>query len=119
MKTEIRLLLTVQFVLLLMYNLLVYLLKLGDVFSALTGCLASMLPSVYFSYKMLRREDNNDAAKWLSYTYRSNIGKWLMAGMIFVLAFTSGYQWDPVILFVGYLVIQMSGVFVPILYKGK
>ncbi len=119
MKIQIQLLLTVQLVLLLIYSLLVYLFKLGDVFSALTGCLASLLPSVYFSYKMLRRADSNDAAKWLSYTYRSNIGKWLMAGMIFVLAFTSGYQWDPIILFAGYLLIQMSGVFVPILFKGK
>ncbi len=119
MKTQIRLLLTVQSVFLLMYCLLVYVFKLGDLFSALTGCLASLLPSVYFSYKMLQRADNNDAAKWLSYTYRSNIGKWLMAGMIFVLAFTSGYRWDPIILFIGYLLIQMSGVFVPIFYKGK
>lgn len=119
MKTQIQLLLTVQLVLMLIYCLLIFLLKLGDVFSALTGCLASLIPSSYFSYKMLRQLDNNNAVEWLGYTYRSDIGKWLMTGIIFVLAFTSDYQWDPLILFVGYLLIQMSGVFVPFFYKGK
>ncbi|MCP4078124.1 MAG: hypothetical protein GY744_18310 [Gammaproteobacteria bacterium] len=119
MKTQIQYLLTVQLVFLLIYCLLVFLLKLGDVFSALTGCLASLLPSIYFSYKMLRQLDNNNAVEWLSYTYRSDVSKWLMAGIIFVLAFTSDYQWDPLILFVGYLLVQMSGIFVPIFFKGK
>ena len=119
MKTQIQHLLTVQLVLLLIYCLLIFLLRLGDVFSALTGCLASLIPSAYFSYKMLRQLDNDNAVEWLSYTYRSDIGKWLMAGIIFALAFTSDYQWDPLILFVGYLLIQMSGIFVPFIYKGK
>ena len=119
MKTQIQLLLTVQLVLMLIYCLLIFLLRLGDVFSALTGCLASLIPSAYFSYKMLRQLDNDNAVEWLSYTYRSEIGKWLMAGLIFALAFTSDYDWNPLILFVGYLIIQMSGVFVPFLYKGK
>ena len=119
MRAQIQYLLTVQFVVLLMYCLLVFLLKLGDVFSALTGCLASLLPSIYFSYKMLRQVDNDNAVEWLSYTYRSDVSKWLMAGIIFVLAFTSDYRWDPLILFVGYLLVQMSGIFVPIFFKGK
>lgn len=103
----------------LIYCLLIYVSGLGDVFSALTGCLASLVPGVYFSYKMVRRTDIEEPAKWLGYSYRSNITKWVMAGMIFVLAFTSGYQWDPIILFIGYLLIQMSGIFVPIFYKSK
>jgi len=119
MKIQIQLLLTVQLVFMLVYCLLVFWLRLGDVFSALTGCLASLIPSSYFSYKMLRQLDNDNAAEWLSYTYRSDIGKWLMAGIIFALAFSSDYRWDPLILFVGYLLIQMSGIFVPFLYKGK
>ncbi len=119
MKTQVQLLLTVQLVFMLIYCLLVYIFRQGSEFSALTGCLASLLPSIYFSYKMLQQASNDNATEWLGYTYRSNIGKWLMAGMIFVLAFTADYQWDPVILFVGYLLIQMSGFFVPILYKGK
>lgn len=119
MKTQIQLLLTVQLVLMLIYCSLVLLLSLGDGFSALTGCLASLIPSSYFSYKMLRQLDNDNAAEWLSYAYRSDIGKWIMAGIIFALAFSSGYQWDPLILFVGYLLIQISGMFVPFLYKGN
>jgi len=119
MKIQIQLLLTVQLIVVLVYCLLVLLFKPGSEFSAFTGCLASLIPSMYFSYKMLRQLDNYNAAKWLGYTYRADIGKWLMAGMIFALAFTSDYQWDPLILFVGYLLVQMSGVFVPFLYKGK
>jgi len=103
----------------LIYLLTVFVLKPGGSFSAFTGCLASLLPSIYFSYRMLRQADNNNATEWLGYAYRSGIGKWLMAGIIFVLAFTSGYQWDPVILFVGYLLVQMSGLFVPFIHKGK
>ena len=97
----------------LLYLSAVYLFRLGDGFSALTGCLASLIPSSYFGYKMLRQADNDNAVEWLGYTYRSGIGKWLMAGIIFGLAFSSGYQWDPFILFAGYLLVQMSGVFVP------
>lgn len=103
----------------LLYLSAVYLSGSGDLISALTGCLASLLPSSYFSYKMLRQAGNDNAAQWLGYTYRSSVGKWLMAGIIFALAFTSGYSWDPLTLFAGYLLVQMSGMFVPIIYKGN
>jgi len=119
MKTHIQFLLTVQLVTALIYYLLIILFSLGDGFSALTGCLASLLPNMYFSYKMLQQADNDKAAEWLSYAYRSDISKWLMAVLIFALAFTSDYPWDPVILFVGYLVVQMSGIFVPFIDKGN
>jgi len=119
MKKQIQLLFTVQSVVMLLYLSAVTVFGLGDGFSALTGCLASLIPSSYFGYKMLRQVGNNNAAEWLGYTYRSGIGKWLMAGIIFVLAFTSGYQWDPLILFAGYLLVQMSGMFVPFIHKGN
>lgn len=119
MKAQVQLLLTVQLVLMLLYLGLVYGLKLGDVFSALTGCLASLIPSLYFSFKMLRSRLESDPSEWLSYVYRSDIGKWIMAAIIFALAFSSGYQWDPLILFVGYLLVQMAGMFVPIFQKGE
>jgi len=119
MKTQIQLLLTVQSVIMVIYLLLVWGFLPGDEFSALTGCLASLIPNIYFSYKMLRQADNNNAVEWLGYTYRSGIGKWLMAGIIFALAFSSGYPWDPFILFAGYLLVQMSGMFVPFFYKGN
>ena len=109
----------VQLTMMLIYLGLIYLFRPIDMFSALTGCLASLLPSVYFCIKMLRQLDNNNAAEWLGYAYRSDVGKWLMAGMIFALAFSSGYQWNPLILFVGYLLVQMSGMFVPFIDKGN
>ena len=87
--------------------------------SALTGCLASFLPSLYFSFRMLRHDEIDDAAKWLGHAYRSDIGKWILAGVIFAVAFTSGYPWDPVILFSGYLLVQMSALFAPTLFKGN
>ena len=118
MKAQVQLLLTVQLVLMLIYSGLVFLLDLGDFFSAITGCLASLVPSLYFSIKMLRSGLENDATEWLAYAYRSDIGKWIMAAMIFALAFSSGYQWDPLILFIGYLLVQMAGMFVPLLQKG-
>jgi len=36
-----------------------------------------------------------------------------------VLAFTSGYPWDPVILFAGFVLIQLSGLFAPLVIKGN
>ena len=118
MKAQVQLLLTVQLVLMLIYLGLVTGLGFGDFFSALTGCMASLIPSAYFSFKMLRSRLDTDASEWLAYAYRSDIGKWIMAAMIFALAFSSGYQWDPMILFIGYLLVQMAGMFVPLLQKG-
>jgi F0F1-type ATP synthase assembly protein I len=119
MKTHIQVLLTSQLVVMLFYMAVLWLFELGDIFSALTGCLASLIPGAYFAVKMLRQVDNNNAEQWLGYAYRSDIAKWLMTGIIFALAFTSTYQWDPVILFVGYLLMQVSGMFVPLIQKGN
>jgi F0F1-type ATP synthase assembly protein I len=101
------------------FIVLVHLLQLGDLVSAISGCLASLLPSVYFSFRILRQAHNNGAATWLGHAYRANIGKWILAGIIFALLFSSSYQWDPLILFVGYLLVQLSGMFVPLIQKGN
>lgn len=101
------------------YLLLIELIRVGDQISALTGCLASLLPSAYFCFRMYRQANNNDATNWLGHAYRSDIGKWIFGGLIFALAFSSGYPWNPIVLFVGYLLVQMSGIFVPIIYKGN
>lgn len=119
MKAQIQFLLGIQLVVMLVYMALVYLLQLGDKLSAWTGCLASLLPSIYFCTRMMRQADNNDAAAWLGYAYRSDIGKWVFAGVIFAVAFSSGYQWDPIVLFVGYLLVQVSGMFIPLIHKGN
>ena len=87
--------------------------------SALVGFLAALVPKTYFGIRMLKAtEDNNGAAQWLGIAYRSEIGKWVIMGTIFVLAFTSGYPWDPVILFAGFVLIQLSGWIVPLVIKG-
>jgi len=119
MKAQILHLLTIQLAVISVFLVLVYLIQLGDMVSALSGCLASLLPSIYFSIRMLRQANNNNAAAWLGYAYRADIGKWLLAGIIFALMFTSSYQWDPLILFVGYLLVQLSGMFVPFFEKGN
>ncbi len=119
MKSYILLLLVVQLITMLVFMASVFVFHLGDIVSALSGCLASIIPSLYFSYKMSRQANNKNASAWLGYAYRADIGKWVMAGIIFALLFTSGYQWDPLILFVGYLLVQISGIFVPIFEKGN
>ncbi len=88
--------------------------------SALVGCVASLVPKTYFDLRMLRAtENNNDAAQWLGYAYRSEIGKWVIMGSIFALAFTSEHPWDPVVLFAGFVLIQISGLFAPLVIKGN
>ena len=81
--------------------------------SALTGCVAALIPKTYFSLRMLRSTEDMDAAQWLSYAYRTEIGKWVILGAIFMGAFTTGYPWDPVIFFAGFVLIQLSGWLAP------
>jgi len=81
--------------------------------SALTGCAAALVPKTYFSLRMLRSTEDKDAAQWLGYAYRTEIGKWVIMGAIFMGAFTTDYPWDPVILFAGFVFIQMSGWLAP------
>ena len=89
------------------------------VFSAFVGCMAGLIPNAYFYIRMSKQSGNDDAGQWLSYAYRSEFGKWLMTGMIFVLAFTSGHPWDPLVLFAGYVLVQISSWFVPFIIKGN
>jgi len=87
--------------------------------SALLGCVAALLPKTYFSFRMLRATKNNNAPQWLGYAYRSEIGKWVIMSMILLLAFTTDYPWDPVVLFAGFVLIQVSGWFTPFVTKGN
>jgi len=81
--------------------------------SAMTGCAAALVAKTYFSLRMLRPTEDKNAAQWLGYAYRSEIGKWAIMGAIFMLAFNTGYPWDPVILFAGFVLIQFSGWLAP------
>ncbi len=87
--------------------------------SALLGCMAALIPKTYFSFRMLRATENNNAPQWLGYAYRSEIGKWVIMSMILLLAFTTDYPWDPVVLFAGFVLIQLSGRLTPFVTKGN
>jgi F0F1-type ATP synthase assembly protein I len=68
---------------------------------------------------MLRSTEDKDAAQWLGYAYRTEIGKWVIMGGIFMGAFTTDSPWDPVVLFAGFVLIQMSGWLAPFVIKGN
>jgi len=86
--------------------------------SALVGCLACLVPNSYHSFRMLRQIKSENAVQWLAHAYRSELVKWLMTGMVFVLAFTANYQWDPIVLFAGYILTLIPSWFVPLVIKG-
>jgi len=120
MKSQILRTLVFQFVLGGVYLTGIGLWDPTEIPSALAGCVASLVPKAYFDMKMSQAANNNsDAASWLGYAYRAEIGKWVIMGSIFVLAFTSEYSWDPVILFAGFVLLQLSGWFVPLITKGN
>ncbi|MCP4431404.1 MAG: hypothetical protein GY806_10530 [Gammaproteobacteria bacterium] len=93
--------------------------KESVMFSAIIGCLAGLIPNGYFYFRMSKQVEGNNAQQWLGYAYRSEFGKWLMTGMIFMLVFTSKHTWDPIVLFAGYVLIQISSWFVPFVIKGN
>ena len=87
--------------------------------SALVGCMACLVPNTYQGIRMLKLTENDNAVQWLGFAYRSELVKWLMTGMIFLLAFTANYPWDPIVLFAGYIFLQISSWFVPLVLKGN
>ncbi len=117
LKTRILLVPLLQAALLLLYVVLVWWLRWGDVPSALTGCLIGLVPQIYFSFRMYRQAANDDAADWLGKAYRAQLGKWLMTGLMFYIAFTSGHSWDTLVLFIGYLLTQVTVFFAHLTVK--
>lgn len=114
MKSQIIRMLIFQYILGVTYLIGTGLWDIAFMPSALMGCVAALIPKTYFSIRMFRETENNNATQWLGYAYRFEIGKWVMMAMIFWLAFTSGYPWDPVVLFAGFVLIQISGLFAPL-----
>ena len=86
--------------------------------SALVGCVAGLAPATWFSIRMLRTMDNNDAQQFLGYALRSELGKWVLMAAIFAIAFTAEYDWDPRFLFAGFVLILLSGWIAPLVIKG-
>ncbi|MCP4490159.1 MAG: hypothetical protein GY820_23010 [Gammaproteobacteria bacterium] len=119
MRFQIWKTLVIQFALGVIYASIMAFWKSEVVFSAVTGCLAALIPNGYFYWRISKQRENDNAQQWLGYAYRSEFGKWLMTGMIFMLAFTSDHLWDPIILFAGYALIQVSSWFVPFIIKGS
>ena len=87
--------------------------------SALTGCAAALVPKTYSSLRMLRTDRDTSAEQWLGYAYRTEIGKWVIMAAIFAAAFSTDYPWEPVVLFAGFALIQLSGGLAPIVIKGN
>ena len=85
--------------------------------SAFVGCMACLIPNSYAYIRMAKQSENNNAGQWLGYAYRIEIGKWIMTGTIFMMAFISKHPWDPIVLFSGYVLIQVSSMFVPFVIK--
>ena len=119
MKSQIARTLIFHYVVAALYLLGISLWNVKVAPSALLGCAAALVPKTYFSFRMLRSADNDDAAQWLGYAYRSEIGKWVVMGCIFAAAFATDYPWDPVVLFAGFVLLQISGWFAPMILKGN
>ena len=119
MKNQIYTTLIIQYILGIIYLFGVVIWDDSVMLSALTGCIAGLAPNTYYGIRMLKQVDNNSAVQWLGYAYRIEFVKWLMTGMIFLLAFTTNYPWDPIVLFAGFCLIQMSSWFIPLIVKGS
>ena len=117
-KSQVITLLLMQYGLGVLYMAAASLWDESTTLSALVGCLAALIPKTYVGLRMLRSSERQDATQWLGYAYRSEIGKWVITGAIFMLAFTTGYPWDPVVLFAGFVLIQLSGLLSPIVING-
>jgi len=119
MKNQVIKVLVLQYVLGGIFLLCAGLWDVAALLSALTGCLASLVPQTYVSLRMLRTEDDKSATQWLGYALRTEIGKWVIMAAIFALAFKTDYPWEPVVLFAGFVLIQLSGWMAPFVIKGK
>jgi ATP synthase protein I len=119
MKNQILKVLVLQYVLGFIYLAVTGIWDAAAMMSAMTGCVAALVPKTYLWMRMLRAEDNENAQQWLGYAYRSEIGKWVITGAIFMLAFTTDYPWDPVVLFAGFVLIETSGWIAAFVIKGN
>ncbi len=119
MKNQIFRTLVLQYILGGIYLLGAGLWDISIVLSALVGCAAAWLPSTYFGLRMLKISDQDDAARWLGFALRSEIGKWVTMAAVFALAFSIDYPWNPIALFAGFALVLISGWFAPWVAKGN
>ena len=119
MKNQILKVLVLQYVLGFICLAVTGIWNAAAMMSAMTGCVAALVPKTYLCMRMLRATENENAQQWLGYAYRSEIGKWVITGAIFMLAFTADYPWDPVVLFAGFVLIETSGWIAAFVIKGN
>ena len=119
MKNKIFRVLVLQYALGFIYLTATGIWDAAAMMSAVTGCMAALVPKTYLCMRMLRTKEVESAAQWLGYAYRSQIGKWVIAGAIFMFAFTTDYPWDPVVLFAGFVLIETSGWLAAVVIKGN
>ena len=119
MKSQIIKALVFQYILGGIYLLMAALWDSSGAFSAMVGCAAGLVPGTWFGVRMLRSRDNDDASQWLGFAYRSEVGKWILTGVIFMLAFSSGYDWHFEFLFIGFVWVLLSGGLASLVIKGN
>ena len=118
MKAQIYKALATQYVVGCVFLGVIGIWNLDIVFSGLVGCLTALLPATYLSSRMAKKTDDYSAQQWLSYAYRTQLGKWFMTIMIFTLALTAEYTWHYATLFAGFCLIQVASCVVPLMIKG-
>lgn len=102
-----------------LYVLIVYIVQAEAIFSSFVGVLACVVPESYQGWKLSKTEKEYEPSKWLRLVYQAMIAKWIMTAMILAISFSSSFQWNYKILFIGYLVVSVSGLLTPIFFKGK
>ncbi len=120
MKRQVTRLLLGQYILAIIFTAVAAWWGETAAFSALTGCLAALIPNTFFCIRMLRAStrEYDDAPQFVRDAFRAEFQKWLMTGMILVLAFTSDYSWSPGFLFAGFGILLLTGGFVSLVLKG-
>jgi len=119
MISSIKTSILVRFVSSCIFVVLILMINQSAVFSALVGVVACFVPESYLGWKLSKTEKVYDASRWLGLTYQSIISKWIMTAMIFAISFSSSFQWNYEILFIGFIVVNIAGLLTPVLLKGK
>jgi len=119
MNSNIKTSMMVRFVVGCVFVVLIYVFQQASVFSAFIGFMACFIPESYQGWKISKTGGVYEPNMWLRLAYQSMITKWLMTAMIFAVSFSTEIQWDYVILFIGYVIVNVFGLLTPILIKGK
>lgn len=86
-------------------------------YSALAGGLCSMIPHLYFAYRMLFLSPNSNPQVILKGFFRIEIIKFILSIAMFGLCVAVIQPMDLLMLVVGYIILQLSVIFVPLLVK--